>query len=65
VQQLDGDDSVAAGSNAPYARIHHFGGETGRMGHRFTMVARPVLGTTPAMERRMGDFLIQSIQEAQ
>jgi phage virion morphogenesis protein len=64
VQQLEGDDSVAVGSNAAYARIHHFGGETGSS-HRFTMTARPVLGTTPAMERRMGDFLIKSIREQQ
>lgn len=64
VQQLQGDDSVATGSNAAYARIHHFGGETGSS-HRFTMKARPVLGTTPAMERRMGSFLIKSIEEQQ
>lgn len=65
VSQLEGADSVAAGSNSPYARIHHFGGETGRAGHRFVMTARPVLGMTPKREQRLGDFLIRSIEAAQ
>lgn len=65
VQQLEGDDSVAVGSNSPYARIHHFGGETGRPGHRFVMTARPVMGMTEKRERRIGDFLIASIEDTQ
>jgi phage virion morphogenesis protein len=65
VQQLEGADSVAVGTNSPYGRIHHEGGETGGMGHRFHMQARPVMGMTPRMERRIGDFLIESIRGTQ
>jgi phage gpG-like protein len=37
-------EGVEVGSDSPYARIHHFGGETGRTGHRFDMLPRPVMG---------------------
>lgn len=37
------DNGVEFGSDAKYARIHQFGGKTGR-GHRVTMSARPWLG---------------------
>jgi phage virion morphogenesis protein len=52
---------VEVGSNLAYARIHHFGGETGRPGHRFNMVARPVLGVGPEQERKIGNFLIAEV----
>ncbi|KLN54726.1 phage virion morphogenesis protein [Variovorax paradoxus] len=52
---------VAIGSDLVYAAIHHFGGETGRPGHRFTMKARPVLGVGPAQETHIGDLLIAEI----
>ncbi|MBY0237080.1 MAG: phage virion morphogenesis protein [Burkholderiaceae bacterium] len=64
VYQLVGG-GVEIGSDKVYAAIHHFGGETGRKGHRFTMVARPVLGMTDRSERRIGDMLIKDIQAAQ
>jgi phage gpG-like protein len=51
------------GSSLVYAAIHHFGGETGRMGHRFTLPARPVMGINDRQERRLGDFLISEIQK--
>ena len=56
---------VEVGSALAYAAIHHFGGETGRTGHRFTLPARPVLGIGPAQEARIGDFLIAQIQRSQ
>ena len=56
---------VEVGSNSVYAAIHHFGGETGRTGHRFTLPARPVLGIGVAQEKHLGDFLIAEIQRAQ
>ncbi len=59
------DDGVEIGSDSVYARIHHFGGETGRPGHRFTMTARPVLGVTEKQEKRIGDLLIAEIVRLQ
>jgi phage virion morphogenesis protein len=56
---------VEIGSPLAYAAIHHFGGETGRPGHRFTMTARPVMGMTATHEQRLGDLLIADIQAAQ
>lgn len=56
---------VVVGSDLKYAAIHHFGGETGRLGHRFTMMARPVLGVGDAQERRIGDILIAEIEAMQ
>lgn len=56
---------VEIGSPLVYAAIHHFGGETGRTGHRFTLPARPVMGIGPEQERRIGEFLIKEIQGAQ
>lgn len=53
------------GSPLAYAAIHHWGGETGRTGHRFNMVARPVLGMTATHEQRLGDLLIADIEAAQ
>jgi phage gpG-like protein len=52
---------VEIGSNSVYARIHHFGGETGRPGHRFNMKARPVLGVGPRQERRIGEILLAEV----
>jgi phage virion morphogenesis protein len=56
---------LALGSALIYAAIHHFGGETGRTGHRFNMVARPVMGVGPKQERKIGDFLIAEIEAMQ
>ena len=56
---------MEVGSALVYAAIHHFGGPTGRASHRFNMVARPVMGMTPAIEKRIGDLLIADIQAAQ
>lgn len=52
---------VEIGSNSVYARIHHHGGETGRIGHRFNMTARPVLGVGPRQERRIGEILLNEV----
>lgn len=57
-------DGVEVGSNSIYAAIHHFGGDAGRH-HSVHLPARPVLGTTDADERRIGDFLIQAIEASQ
>jgi len=59
--QLPGN-GVEIGSALVYSAIHHFGGETGRHGHRFTMTARPVLGLKPDDERRIGDILLAEIR---
>lgn len=56
---------VELGSAVVYAAIHHFGGETGRPGHRFQMTARPVLGVAAAQEKAIGDFLIAEIGRMQ
>lgn len=56
---------VEIGSALAYAAIHHFGGETGRTGHRFNMQARPVMGLGPTQEQRLGDFLIAEIRGTQ
>lgn len=56
---------VEWGSNKAYAAIHHFGGETGRPGHRFTMPARPVMGIGERQERRIGDYMVQAIEALQ
>lgn len=40
-----GESMVEIGSNDVRARIHHFGGKTGR-GHKVTMPARPALGAS-------------------
>lgn len=56
---------VALGSNKAYAAIHHFGGETGRPGHRFTMKARPVMGVGARQERRIGEYLVEAIEVMQ
>lgn len=61
---LDGA-GVAIGSNLAYAAIHHFGGETGRTGHRFQMIARPLLGIGPRQEGAIGDFLLAEIRRLQ
>lgn len=62
--QLPGLD-IEIGSPLAYARIHHYGGETGRPGHRFTLLARPVMGMTATHEQRLGDLLIADIEAAQ
>ncbi len=56
---------VEIGSPLEYAAIHHFGGETGRPGHRFTLPARPVMGIGQRQEVALGDFLIAEIVKTQ
>jgi phage virion morphogenesis protein len=62
--QLEGT-GVAIGNPLVYAAIHHFGGETGRKGHRFTLPARPVMGMGERQERRIGDMLIAELRALQ
>lgn len=64
VYQLAGT-GVEVGSAMVYAAIHHFGGETGRQGHRFTLPGRPVMGIGPEQEQMLGKFLIAEITRAQ
>lgn len=64
VYQLD-NSGVEIGSALIYAAIHHFGGETGRTGHRFTMTARPVLGVTTRQEMMLGDIVIRALEQLQ
>jgi phage virion morphogenesis protein len=59
VYQLEAG-GVAVGSNRAYARIHHFGGSTGR-GGRTRIDARPVMGMGARQERAIGDVLIAEI----
>jgi phage virion morphogenesis protein len=54
------DEGVQIGSALKYARIHHFGGMTGR-GHHTKILPRPVLGVGPRQERRIGDILVEQI----
>lgn len=53
---------VEVGSNSAYARIHHFGGEAGRVGHRVRIEARPVLGTTPADRDHIGSLIFAELE---
>ena len=54
---------VEVGSAKAYAAIHHFGGETGRPGHRFQMLARPVMGIATRQELQLGYLVIQAIKD--
>lgn len=54
---------VEVGSNKAYAAVHHFGGETGRRGNRFKMLARPVMGIATRQELQIGYLLIQAIKD--
>jgi phage gpG-like protein len=56
-------EGVEVGSNKAYAAIHHFGGETGGRGHRFRMLARPVMGIATRQELQIGYLLIQAIKD--
>ena len=53
---------VEIGSNLAYARIHHYGGETGPREHRFVMTARPILGLTDDGKREIGMILIGAVK---
>jgi phage gpG-like protein len=55
---------VEMGSELAYARIHHFGGETGSKKGRFKMTARPVMGVAERHERAIGDYLIAALRGA-
>lgn len=55
-------EGVAVGSNLVYARIHHFGGETGRKGARFDMVARPVLGVGPEQDQHITSLIMEELR---
>ena len=63
IYQLLGE-TVEIGSDLVYARIHHYGGDTGK-GHKTHLIARPVLGVNERQERRLGDFLISEIRSLQ
>ncbi len=52
---------VEIGSALIYAAIHHFGGETGRPGHRFQMTPRPVLGISTRQEMMLGELVIAEL----
>ncbi len=53
---------VELGSDSPYARIHHFGGETGRQGARFEMEARPVLGENETDTEVIGNMILNELR---
>lgn len=55
------DEGVEIGSALIYAAIHHFGGETGRNGHRFEMTPRPVLGVSTKQETMLGQLVIAEL----
>jgi phage virion morphogenesis protein len=52
---------LQVGSGSAYARIHHYGGNAGR-GGRTKIVARPVLGSGPKQERRIGDLMMNELR---
>lgn len=52
---------VEIGSALIYAAIHHFGGDTGRPGHRFQMTPRPVLGISTRQEIMLGELVIAEL----
>lgn len=53
---------VEIGSNSAYARIHHFGGQAGRRGHRVEIEARPVLGTNDADHEHIGRLIFAELE---
>lgn len=55
-------DGVVVGSDSPYARIHHFGGETGRTGARFEMTARPVIGENSRDDDMIGEIILDELR---
>lgn len=55
------DAGVEIGSALIYAAIHHFGGETGRPGHRFEMTPRPVLGVSAKQEMMLGQLVMSEL----
>ncbi len=65
VYQLAGVTGIEVGSALIYAAIHHFGGETGRKGHRFNLPPRPVMGLGDRRERAIGSFLLDELKRAQ
>ena len=65
IYQLAEGSSIEIGSDKVYASIHHFGGETGRKGHRFTLPARPVMGLGIRREEAIGAFLLDELKRAQ
>ena len=50
------------GSNLVYAAINHFGGETGPVGHRFEMEARPVMGIGPEQDRHIMGLILAELR---
>jgi phage gpG-like protein len=56
---------VEIGAALIYAAIHHFGGDTGRPGHRFEMTARPVLGVSTKQEMMLGELVIAELRSLQ
>ena len=54
---------VELGSAKAYAAINHFGGQTGRSGHRLQMLARPVMGIATRQELQLGYLVTQAIRD--
>ena len=59
---LVGAAGLEIGSDMAYARIHHFGGEAGRSGARFTLPARPVLGMTRGDQQYVGELMLAELR---
>lgn len=53
---------VEVGSDSAYARIHHFGGETGRAGGRFEMTKRPVMGENDTDTEVIGNKILNELR---
>ena len=53
---------IGVGHNPPYAKIHQYGGKTGR-GRRVTMPARPYLGINDTDLKDVADILMQHLKK--
>jgi phage virion morphogenesis protein len=58
-----GGKQVELGSNQDYARIHHYGGDTGR-GHKTHIEANPVLGINNDDETEIGNIYLDHVVSA-
>jgi len=52
---------VDVGSDSPYARIHHNGGQAGR-GGKTTIIARPVLGVNDTDQGVIGNMILNDLR---
>lgn len=53
---------IGVGNNPPYARIHQYGGKTGR-GRRVNIPARPYLGVNATDLKDVADILMQHLKK--